>query len=304
MELVDKCASIPARFKNTIALHILKNILWDFDFRVPLILGIHGPSGEGKTFQCTAVLEEMGVEQVFISGREFENVNAGAPALIIEERYVHASDLLKRGCKSAALIINDLDACLGHWADNVQYTVNTQLVFATLMAIADYPLKVGQEATQRIPIIATGNDFTKLYAPLVREGRMTSFSWQPNLEEKTSIVQSMFSPDFINADDVSILVRRFGEMPVAFFSSLKTSLFDEQLLAVIDRAGLPNVIDDALKMVNSGLALPCTDLQMLTEAAKRLLENRLINHLQIGNEGDILHGDHKDIFSNSDIYQG
>lgn len=63
-------------------------------------------------------------------------------------------------------------------------TVNNQIVVGTLMNLADNPTRVsiGQkwresDITNRVPIIATGNDFSTLYAPLIRDGRMEKFYW-------------------------------------------------------------------------------------------------------------------------------
>lgn len=63
-------------------------------------------------------------------------------------------------------------------------TVNNQIVVGTLMNLSDNPTRVsiGQDwrdsdVTNRIPIIFTGNDFSTLYAPLIRDGRMEKFYW-------------------------------------------------------------------------------------------------------------------------------
>lgn len=63
-------------------------------------------------------------------------------------------------------------------------TVNNQIVVGTLMNLSDNPTRVsiGQEwresdVTSRIPIIVTGNDFSTIYAPLIRDGRMEKFYW-------------------------------------------------------------------------------------------------------------------------------
>lgn len=63
-------------------------------------------------------------------------------------------------------------------------TVNNQIVVGTLMNLADNPTRVsvGQDwresdFTNRIPIIFTGNDFSIIYAPLIRDGRMEKFYW-------------------------------------------------------------------------------------------------------------------------------
>ena len=47
---------ISPRFVDKLAVHITKNFLTLPRVRVPLILGIHGRKGEGKTFQCQLVL--------------------------------------------------------------------------------------------------------------------------------------------------------------------------------------------------------------------------------------------------------
>lgn len=36
----------------------------------------------------------------------------------------------------------------------------------------------------RVPIICTGNDFSTLYAPLIRDGRMEKFYWSPTREDR------------------------------------------------------------------------------------------------------------------------
>ncbi len=43
---------IAPRFLDKLAVHITKNFLKFPGVRVPVILGIHGRKGEGKTFQC------------------------------------------------------------------------------------------------------------------------------------------------------------------------------------------------------------------------------------------------------------
>lgn len=63
-------------------------------------------------------------------------------------------------------------------------TVNNQIVVGTLMNLSDNPTRVsiGQDwresdVTKRIPVIVTGNDFSTIYAPLIRDGRMEKFYW-------------------------------------------------------------------------------------------------------------------------------
>jgi hypothetical protein len=73
------------------------------------------------------------------------------------------------------------------------------LVNATLMNIADNPTNVQLPGSyddtplHRVPIVVTGNDFATLYAPLVRDGRMEKFYWEPSREDKIGIVDGIFS---------------------------------------------------------------------------------------------------------------
>jgi hypothetical protein len=64
--------------------------------------------------------------------------------------------------KLAALLINDIDAGLGHF-ENTQCTVNNQIVIGTLMNLCDHPNKVSlgeawgeNTKVRRTPIIVTG----------------------------------------------------------------------------------------------------------------------------------------------------
>ena len=61
-----------------------------------------------------------------------------------------------------SLFINDLDAGAGRMGAGTQYTVNNQMVNATLMNIADNPTNVQlpgvykKEDIPRVPIVCTG----------------------------------------------------------------------------------------------------------------------------------------------------
>ena len=44
----------------------------------------------------------------------------------------------------------------------------------------------------RVPIIVTGNDLSKIFAPLVRDGRMAKFYWQPSRTDLIAILHQMY----------------------------------------------------------------------------------------------------------------
>ncbi|MGF1536994.1 MAG: ribulose bisphosphate carboxylase small subunit [Elainellaceae cyanobacterium] len=242
------------RFRDKLAIHITKNYLDLPGVRVPLILGVHGRKGEGKTFQCELTLERMGVEVVHISGGELESPDAGDPARLLRLRYREAAELVRVRGRMAVVMINDLDAGAGRFDAGTQYTVNTQLVNATLMNIADNPTNVqlpgsyDENPIRRVPILVTGNDFSTLYAPLVRDGRMEKFYWQPDEGDRLGIVGGIFAPDGLSAAAVEHLVAAFPNQAIDFFSALRARVYDEQVRRFIEDIGIERV---SQRVVNS-----------------------------------------------------
>ncbi|WP_250123775.1 ribulose bisphosphate carboxylase small subunit [Chroococcidiopsis sp. CCMEE 29] len=245
---------ISPRFLDKLAVHITKNYLDIPGVRMPLILGIHGRKGEGKTFQCELVFERMGIEVTHISGGELESPDAGDPARLIRLRYRETAELIRVRGKMCVLMINDLDAGAGRFDEGTQYTVNTQLVNATLMNIADNPTDVqlpgSYDSTplHRVPIIVTGNDFSTLYAPLIRDGRMEKFYWEPDRDDKVGIVSGIFAEDGLSRREVEQLVDTFPRQSIDFFSALRSRIYDEQIRDFIHQVGFERV---SLRVVNS-----------------------------------------------------
>lgn len=250
---------ISPRFLDKLAVHITKNYLNLPGVRVPLILGVHGRKGEGKSFQCELVFERMGVLVVHMSAGEMESPDAGDPGRLIRLRYREAAELIKVRGKMCVLMINDLDAGAGRFDQGTQYTVNTQLVNGTLMNIADNPTDVqlpgSYDSTplHRVPIIVTGNDFSTLYAPLIRDGRMEKFYWEPERADKIGIVSGIFEPDQLSPSDIEQLVDAFPNQAIDFFSAVRSRIYDEQIRSFIHEVGFDKV---SLRVVNSTQAPP------------------------------------------------
>lgn len=280
---------IAPRFLNRLAVHITKNFLDLPGIKLPLILGIHGHKGEGKSFQCELVFERMKVEAVHMSAGELESPDAGDPSRLVRLRYREAADIIRKNGKLAVLMINDIDAGAGRVDGGTQYTVNTQLVNATLMNIADNPTNVqlpgsyDSEPLPRVPIIVTGNDFGTLYAPLVRDGRMEKFYWEPNHTDRLEIVSGIFEPDGLTRSQVEQLVGHFEGQSIDFFGALRSSIYDEQILTFIESIGYDKI---GLKVANSkekpSFKKPDFKLEHLFEKGEEMVrEQRRIQELRL-----------------------
>nr|WP_019498615.1 AAA family ATPase [Pseudanabaena sp. PCC 6802] len=295
---------ISPRFLDKLAIHITKNFMQLPDVKVPLILGIHGRKGEGKSFQCELVFDRMGIEPVYMSGGELESPDAGDPARLIRVRYREAAELIRVRGKMCILLIEDLDAGAGRVDASTQYTVNTQLVNATLMNIADNPTNVQLPGSydmtpiHRVPIIVTGNDFSTLYAPLVRDGRMEKFYWEPDRNDRIGIVSGIFAADGLSSWEIEQLVDMFSDRSIDFFSALRSRLYDEQVRQFIDRVGLDRL---SMRLLNSKepppeFRRPNFDLQtlkhfgqLMLEEAQRLQKMRLVDEYML-NKGHVSDG--------------
>ena len=218
---------IPERFQRRIDAHMLGNML-DIE-NYPLILAIIGKPGMGKTYQLRHYLVTVGVKVFSISAADLESDRAGEPAKLLKRKYLEASDCITDGNPSA-LLIDDVDTTLGEWK-NYTGTVNHQDVLAVLMHLADSPCYIEDVgSTNRVPVFLTGNQFDRLYVPLVRTGRTIRYDWEPTRAEKIEIVNSIFN--FSSKNISKRLVDAFPDAPVSFFSTLLAEKCTEMLTSL------------------------------------------------------------------------
>ncbi|KAF3443477.1 hypothetical protein FNV43_RR13159 [Rhamnella rubrinervis] len=234
--------------------------------QVPLILGIWGGKGQGKSFQCELVFAKMGITPIMMSAGELESGNAGEPAKLIRQRYREAADIIRKG-KMCCLFINDLDAGAGRLGGTTQYTVNNQMVNATLMNIADNPTNVqlpgmyNKEENPRVPIIVTGNDFSTLYAPLIRDGRMEKFYWAPTREDRIGVCKGIFRSDNVPDEDIVKLVDTFPGQSIDFFGALRARVYDDEVRKWISGIGVESI---GKRLVNSKEGPPTFEQPKMT----------------------------------------
>ncbi|KAM7263412.1 hypothetical protein ACFE04_001095 [Oxalis oulophora] len=257
---------IAPAFMDKLVVHITKNFLNLPNIKVPLILGIWGGKGQGKSFQCELVFAKMGINPIVMSAGELESGNAGEPAKLIRQRYREAADIIRKG-KMCCLFINDLDAGAGRLGGTTQYTVNNQMVNATLMNIADNPTNVqlpgmyNKEENPRVPIIVTGNDFSTLYAPLIRDGRMEKFYWAPTREDRIGVCTGIFRADNVPPQDVVKLVDSFPGQSIDFFGALRARVYDDEVRKWVSEIGVEKV---GKRLVNSKEGPPTFEQPKMT----------------------------------------
>ncbi|XP_009787791.1 ribulose bisphosphate carboxylase/oxygenase activase 1, chloroplastic-like [Nicotiana tabacum] len=246
---------IAPAFMDKLVVHITKNFLKLPNIKVPLILGIWGGKGQGKSFQCELVFRKMGINPIMMSAGELESGNAGEPAKLIRQRYREAAEIIRKG-NMCVLFINDLDAGAGRMGGTTQYTVNNQMVNATLMNIADNPTNVqlpgmyNKQENARVPIIVTGNDFSTLYAPLIRDGRMEKFYWAPTREDRIGVCKGIFRTDSVPDEHVVRLVDAFPGQSIDFFGALRARVYDDEVRKWIENTGIEQVGEKLLNSID------------------------------------------------------
>ncbi|XP_024524612.1 ribulose bisphosphate carboxylase/oxygenase activase, chloroplastic [Selaginella moellendorffii] len=286
---------IAPAFLDAVVTHIVKNYVAEqLDTSVPLILGVWGGKGQGKTFQTELIFKAMGVEPVIMSAGEMESERAGEPGRLIRDRYRTAAQVVKNQGKLSCLMINDIDAGIGRF-ENTQMTVNNQIVVGTLMNLADNPtqVSVGQDwregdVIKRVPIIVTGNDFSTLWAPLIRDGRMDKFYWQPSREDLINIVYRMYSKDGLSRVDVETIVDKFPNQALDFYGALKSRACDEELWKWLESNGGPEKLNEIFRQSKKktiDFNPPEQTLTSLLKAGTSLVEEqKMVTKMRLSDE--------------------
>ena len=210
---------IPERFRSEVDQHLVFNFSNAGSW--PLVLGVFGRPGDGKSFQIRTHLERRGVLAVSVNAADLESDRAGQPGKLVLARYEDAGHRVSEGTP-AALIVDDFDTTVGEWEHSTS-TVNHQQVLAQLMHLADSPTQAAERSLRRIPVFVTGNDLSKIYPPLRRPGRMRPFFWLPNEEERQEIVERIMDSVLEQAETAELLAQ-LPEAPIAFFSDLLVSI--------------------------------------------------------------------------------
>ncbi|CAA6669398.1 unnamed protein product [Spirodela intermedia] len=249
---------IARAFMDKLVVHVVKNYLDLPSIKIPLILGIWGGKGQGKSFQCELVFAKLGINPIMMSAGELESGNAGEPAKLIRQRYREAADIIKKG-KMCVLFINDLDAGAGRMGGTTQYTVNNQMVNATLMNIADNPTNVqlpgmyNKQENARVPSSSPATT-SPPSTPLSSGGphRRLFRHLQDRQRPQEAVVK---------------LVDTFPGQSIDFFGALRARVYDDEVRKWIVDMGIENV---GKRLVNSRDGPPTFEKPAMT--LEKLLE--------------------------------
>jgi hypothetical protein len=233
---------IPPRFAKALDQHLVFNLAGLDEW--PLVLGVFGRPGDGKSFQIRTHLARRGVLPVTINAADLESDRAGAPGKLVLDTYINAGHRIEEGTP-AAVVVDDFDTTVGEWEHSTT-TVNHQQVLAQLMHLADSPTEAAGKRLRRVPVMITGNDLSKVYPPLRRPGRMRAFPWLPTFEERRDIVAGILG-DVLSPDEVPVLLKKLPDAPVAFFSDLLV-----EVLAAVADAEVRRHAQDLAALVRPG----------------------------------------------------
>jgi len=200
----------------------------------PVLLGIFGRPGDGKSVQIDAALQQCNVEIIRVNAADLESGLAGEPGKYVARTYATASLAVAKQVPTA-LVIDDIDTTVGEWEMNTG-TVNHQQVLAELMHLADKPVDQARGFPRRVPVFVTGNNLARLYPPLRRHGRMNTFNWQPTPSEIYTVAQVIFGG---KADDraVAAFVGQFGDEPLSFLALVRQEILNDEAAIAVSQVG-------------------------------------------------------------------
>lgn len=211
---------IPDRFRDRILVHA--TAVYSIK-GYPLMLAIQGAPGVGKSYQTFEVLRTAGFAVIRESATKFQGKHEGDGNRLIMAEYQRAIETARDpACASPAILIEDFDLSTAVQKEGVTYTVNSDLLNGFLMNLTDDVAMEFPDDPIRIPIFLTGNDFSLLYGPLKRHGRLDVFTWDPSTDDVHAILTDLFMGLVDEPSDGAAAV--LGELGMPTIASLKFAL--------------------------------------------------------------------------------
>ena len=96
----------------------------------------------------------------------------------------------------------------------------------------DWPLRA---PSLQVPIFITANDLSTMYAPILRDGRMEKFMWEPSRQDIVSMLEMMYRGDGFTAQQMAELYDTFHGQTLDFFGALRVSPFPAHMPPALRR---------------------------------------------------------------------
>lgn len=207
---------IPESFSKIVLIHVVSLYLANNNYYTPpMYLAIEGLPGEGKTAQTIGTCIQHGIDVLYISASQLSGSHERDSLDIMDDVYNKALEWKTKG-RTVAIVIDDFHLGNAIDDDNIKRTINSALLTGFLMNLAD------DNTVGKVPIVLTGNDYSKVYAPLLRSGRADRFEWVPSYKEKKEIVEHLLRPFVnINCEDFEMFFDKYSYASVADFAQLK-----------------------------------------------------------------------------------
>jgi hypothetical protein len=68
-----------------------------------------------------------------------------------------------------------------------------------------------------------------LYAPLIRDGRMDKYYWNPTREDRIGVCMGIFAEDNVHRGEVETIVDAFPGQSIDFFGALRSRVYDDKV---------------------------------------------------------------------------
>lgn len=258
---------VPKRFSDRIVSHVVSHYLENASFfRPPLYLVIEGSPGEGKTIQTMASCKKRGIEIFYISGSRLAGKNEGDSKQILNECYQMASKCIDTYGMYVTIMIDDFHLSNAINDETVTRTINSNILI-------NYMMNLSASSSVKIPIILTGNDFSKIYAPLIRDGRADIFKWKPTEEEKRMIARQILQPLIREIDHTKLdpFIDEHLNESVAFFSQLRHDYRLNIMLELI--SGISNLNRSTIKTL--GLEINRRSSRITIDMLEKFADQRM-----------------------------
>lgn len=265
---------MPRRFYDRVTSHVCQSTVFT-ERRPPMVLGVIGKPGMGKTENVERACRRNGWAFHWIAGSDLAGFQQGAPIEKFKQG-LYAALVKKRdqSAEAAVLLIDDFDLTIMNTKADRWYTEHTQLLTSQFMSYCDKPVEYLQ-STEPVSIVVTLNTIDGFHSPLIREGRMRLWQWVPTADETMAMARERLSElDERVADRV---IETFRAEPIAFFAHLENEIFASAVELVIgdrDVQGQGIIPDLRVKKASFGTWMNSLKSEWVVEVGQRVRAER------------------------------